>query len=143
MVPLASASIAGKQLRTARGEPVVQLAVGFIRAEQRALLDEDVARVHAGIHRDDRHARLLCAVANRRLQRRRTAIARQEARMNVERDPARGDIENRLRDDPAVRRDDEHIGRERGEIRRERAQFQRLEDRQAVLERERFDGRRR
>ncbi len=120
-----------QQDRAARGEPVVQFAVRFVGSERGAFLQHDVTGVHPRVHQDDRYPRFGAAIGDRRLQRGRAAVQRQQRRMHVERAEPRN-VEQSLRDDLAVRCDDERVRRERSRLVDERLEaFGRI-DAQAV-----------
>ena len=118
----------------------MQLAVRFRRADRRALLQQHVAGIHPGIHRDDRDPRLRTPIANRGLQRRRPAIKRQQTRVHVERD--RYGIKQNLRHDLPVRRHDERFAAERAHVVDERLELLRREHAQPARLRRALERRR-
>ena len=72
------------------------------------------AGVHAGVHLHERHSRLGLAADDRPLDRRRTAILRQQRGVDVDR-AARGHIQHGLGQDLAERDDHREVGAVRGE----------------------------
>ena len=100
--------------RAERREAVVEFAVGLIGADRARALQHDVAGIESGIHEHDGHAAPAHAVAQLRLQRRRAAIERQQARMHVERAEA-WQVEHRLRHDLSVRSERKDVGRARAQ----------------------------
>ena len=112
----------GEQLGADLGQPVVEFAVRFVGGDgKRFRLGEQIARIHTGVHGDDRHRGHAAPVANRGLNRRCATVEREHRGVNVQ--PQRHDVEQGLRDDAPVRRHHAAFGTERCEFARERTQF--------------------
>ena len=124
-----------------RGEAVVQFAVGFVGQDRNALLKDDLAGVHARVHQHEADAGFAFALAQRRLNRRRTSILRQQRWVDVERTETRN-RKQRRRQNASVRREREEIDLTRNLV-GQLLQTQRLVDAQPEVERRFFDRRRR
>lgn len=79
-----------------------------VRANRELCLEQHVARIEAGVHEHRRNARLLLAVDDAPLHRRRTAVARQERAVHIDA-AVRRDIEDALRENLAEGHDDHEV----------------------------------
>ena len=124
------------------GQTLGELPGGLLGADRRPSLEEKRSGVHPGIHLEGGDPRLALAVNDGPRDRGRAAIPREQRRVDVDR-PARGHVENRLREDLAEGHDDRDVGRVLGEALGPAGITDPggLEHRDAVLARQRLDGR--
>ena len=131
-----------EHLGAERGQAPGELAGRLFGADRGRPLEEHRARVHPGIHLEGGDPRLALAAHDGPRDRRRAPVAREQRGVDVDR-AARGDVEDRLREDLPEGHDHRDVGPMLGEPLGPAGVTEpdRLEQRDAVLERHRLDRR--